>query len=174
MYEVTVIDNLLPADEFKLVQDRMLSTDFPWYYNTSVNKAYGSILDNDGDFQFTHVFYKDFRPNSDEFTNIIWPILKRIHPVSIIRIKANLLTKESIIQEHGLHTDIPDLKISCKTAVYYINTNNGYTMFEDGTKINSLENRLVVFDSNMLHSGSSCTDAKVRCVINFNYYETTL
>jgi hypothetical protein len=169
-----VIDNLLPADEFKIIQERMLSTGFPWYYNTSVNQAYGNILDNTGDFQFTHVFYKDFRPNSDEFINVMWPVLQRIQPASIIRIKANLLTKESTIVEHGLHTDIPDLKIPCKTAIFYINTNNGYTIFEDGTKINSLENRLVIFDSNMLHSGSSCTDAKVRCVINLNYYETTL
>jgi hypothetical protein len=169
-----VIDNLLPVDEFRLIQERMLSTDFPWYYNTSVNQAYGNILDNTGDFQFTHVFYKDFRPNSDEFINVMWPVLQRIQPASIIRIKANLLTKESTIVEHGLHTDIPDLKIPCKTAIFYINTNNGYTIFEDGTKINSLENRLVIFDSNMLHSGSSCTDAKVRCVINLNYYETTL
>jgi hypothetical protein len=104
----------------------------------------------------------------------MWPILQRIQPASIIRIKANLLTKESTIVEHGLHTDIPDLKIPCKTAIFYINTNNGYTIFEDGTKINSLENRLVIFDSNIPHSGSSCTDAKVRCVINLNYYETTL
>ena len=56
------------------------------------------------------------------------------------------------------------------TSIFYMNTNNGYTKFEDGTKIESVANRLVSFPSNMKHKGSSCTDEKIRVVINFNYF----
>jgi hypothetical protein len=169
-----VIDNFLPSDVFSKVQELMLGTVFPWYYNNGVVKTIdNTVVSYDGAFQFTHVFYSDFKPNSEYF-NAIMPILERLQPASILRIKANLLTRESSIVEHGFHSDIPDLKMPCKTAVFYINTNNGYTLFEDGTKVDSVENRLLTFDSNMLHTGSSCTDCQIRCVINFNYYETTL
>jgi len=52
----------------------------------------------------------------------------------------------------------------------YVNTNNGYTKFEDGTKVESVANRLVTFPANMKHKGTSCTDEKIRVVINFNYF----
>ena len=56
------------------------------------------------------------------------------------------------------------------TSIFYMNTNNGYTKFEDGTKIESVANRLVSFPSNMKHKGTSCTDEKTRVVINFNHF----
>ena len=52
-----------------------------------------------------------------------------------------------------------------------MNTNNGYTKFEDGTKVESVANRLVTFPASMMHTGTSCTDKKIRIVINFNYME---
>ena len=41
--------------------------------------------------------------------------------------------------------------------------------FEDGTKIESVANRLISFPEEMKHRGTSCTDEKIRVVINFNY-----
>ena len=52
-----------------------------------------------------------------------------------------------------------------------MNTNNGYTKFEDGTKIESVANRMVSFPTNTQHKGTSCTDQKTRVVINFNYFK---
>jgi len=172
--QCTIIDNFLPENVFKEIQNIVLTPAFPWYYNTGITYKYNSVDELSDYFQFTHVLYANFKPNSDFFTSIALPILEKIKPASILRIKANLLTKELSTSEHGFHTDISNLKMPCKTAVFYINTNNGYTLFEDGTKVDSVENRLVTFDSTIPHTGSSCTDAQVRCVINFNYYETTL
>ena len=47
--------------------------------------------------------------------------------------------------------------------------NNGYSEFEDGTKVESVANRMVTFPANVKHTGTSCTDEKTRVVINFNY-----
>jgi predicted nuclease of restriction endonuclease-like RecB superfamily len=55
------------------------------------------------------------------------------------------------------------------TGIYYCNTNNGYTAFEDGDQIESVQNRLVLFPSNMKHSGSTCTDVNSRVAININF-----
>jgi hypothetical protein len=52
-----------------------------------------------------------------------------------------------------------------------MNTNNGYTYFEDGTKAKSVANRLIKFDNVMYHSGTTCTDENQRVVININYKE---
>ena len=41
---------------------------------------------------------------------------------------------------------------------------------EDGTKVESIGNRLVTFDSHIKHSGTSCTDQKYRLVLNMNYF----
>ena len=54
------------------------------------------------------------------------------------------------------------------TSILYLNTNDGYTEFEDGTKIESIENRWVSFPEDTKHRGTSCTNERVRVVINFN------
>ena len=63
-----------------------------------------------------------------------------------------------------------------RTAIYYCNTNNGFTEFETGEKFNSEFNRLVIFDGRIKHMGYTCTDQQTRVVLNVNYllmeYET--
>jgi hypothetical protein len=61
------------------------------------------------------------------------------------------------------------MEIPCTTAIYYANTCDGYTEFEDGTIVESVQNRFVAFPSRMKHTGTTCTNAKSRVVINFNY-----
>ena len=41
--------------------------------------------------------------------------------------------------------------------------------FKNGDKVESVANRVVIFDSKLQHQAVSCTDEKVRVVINFNY-----
>ena len=48
------------------------------------------------------------------------------------------------------HTDLSgdmhmDTMKTWTTSVYYINTNNGYTEFNDGTKIESVENSSIIY-----------------------------
>lgn len=58
-----------------------------------------------------------------------------------------------------------------KTAVFYLNTNNGGTqLFNDnGHIVRSKANRLLSFPSATDHAGVWCTDAKLRHVLNINY-----
>ena len=69
------------------------------------------------------------------------------------------------------------LSISCLTPTtthpYDVdNDGDGYTEFEDGTKVESIENRFVTFPSNLHHGGTTCTDQKRRVVINLNYFDS--
>ena len=163
-------DDFLAQDDFYELQTFMVGPEpaLPWYYN--------SIIDSDDDvdkFQFTHLFYTDWVPISSSM-KILNPILIKIDPVSLWRIKANLLTRTSNIVENEFHQDATvttynTAQSKMMTAIFYMNTNNGYTEFEDGTKVESVANRIVIFPTNTKHRGTSCTDERTRVVINFNY-----
>ena len=162
-----IIDDCISKENLITLQSIMLGGDFPWYFKNYKVAQDLPISKSLYDFQFIHNFYNEFSPKSP-FISAIEPIVAIINPSAIMRIKANLTTVTDTVIEYPLHADIKNFKGS--TAVYYVNNNNGYTIFEDGTKVESKENRLVIVDSTLLHAGTSCSDEKIRCVINFNYY----
>jgi len=51
----------------------------------------------------------------------------------------------------------------------YVNSNNGYTKFENGQKIESIENRLITFNNNLKHNGTTSTNSQTRIVLNLCY-----
>ena len=55
------------------------------------------------------------------------------------------------------------------TSIFYLNSNNGGTKFEDGTFVNSVSNRMVTFDCSLKHAPVSCTDSDRRVVASINY-----
>ena len=102
---------------------------------------------------------------------ILADVYSKLNIAVLIKAKANFNIVTDEIIEHGLHIDVEQIAGICTTAILYLNTNNGYTIFEDGTKVESLANRLVKFPTGTKHSGTSCTDIRNRMVINFNYIE---
>lgn len=184
-----VIDNYLSEESFREVESLMRSTRISWIHHpsTALTKNYSEIkVEPDGsydyksaplsqnledldDIQFVCPFYDSHQWINDP--KPIAPLTMRIGEVSWIRIKANLLPHASKIfakgGEDGWHQDTPFLNAT--TSIFYINTNNGFTEFKDGTKVDSVANRIVNFPSSMMHRGTSCTDSPVRIVINLNY-----
>ena len=164
-------DNFLKQEEFDKIQKLMGEpSPFPWFYADRI------VFEDDVDkFQFIHAFYDNHMPMSP-FTNELDSIINIIQPFSIVKIRAKLLTKTPEIVESTFHVDIPLPEEKLKqwtTSIFYINTNNGYTKFEDGTIIESVANRMLSFPANMKHCGTSCTEERRRIVINFNYFEST-
>jgi len=165
---VQVYDNFLDENYFKCLQDYFLGADCPWYYNRFVvaEDEVGTVKNELNSFQFTHCFYDYDEPRSRDW-EIVKPLRSILTMESLIRMKANLIPRLDTVEEHGHHVDF---KFPCNTAVLYLNTCNGYTKFEEsGEKVYSVENRLVVFPSHLRHTGSSCTDQKVRVVLNLNW-----
>jgi len=166
-----VVEDFLSKKDLNKVQHIMLGPDFPWFYNPFVvDQLKPSVPDGSDKFQFTHTFYKTNRPMSpfyDEWFDILfYPI---IGEGVLDRIKANLNVRTPEIIENKFHTDIAPATKPLTTSIFYVNTNNGYTKFEDGTIVESVENRLVTFPVNKKHSGTTCTNKNVRIVINFLY-----
>jgi hypothetical protein len=63
-----------------------------------------------------------------------------------------------------------DYKYKHNGAIFSINTNNGGTILKDGTKIDSVENRILFFNPSEEHDSENCTDEKTRINININYF----
>lgn len=158
--EIKIIDNFLDNFQFKNLKDFFFGKDINWFFNDFIT------IKNDGEFQFTHYFYDNFSVNSDYF-NFILPILNKLQCKSLIRIKANLTTKSNQIKNFKLHTDY---NFNCNTAIFYLNTNNGKTIFENKKEIKSIENRMIIFPSKLKHTGTTHTDEKIRIVLNINYF----
>jgi hypothetical protein len=161
---VKIQDNFLDKETFNNIQSLMMHNDFDWYYSPVITHE----KLNRKEFQFNHIFYLKGSPRNSY--SVVDPIVKKINPFCLVRIKANLLTITPNIKEYDFHTDYKD-KQNLTTAIFYINTCNGYTLFKDGTKIESVANRLISFDSSLEHTGTSCTDENIRVVINFNYFQ---
>lgn len=165
-----VFDNFLEEEVFDKIKNTFISPNFPWYFSDTID--YADESDNIEKFQFTHVLYNEYQPNSSYFS-VLKPLIEKINPSSILRIKLNLLVKTEEIKINNYHADYDfDIReTKARTAVYYLNTNNGKTIFEDGTEVESIENRLLIFNPNLQHTGTSCTNQKSRVVINLNYYQ---
>ena len=162
-------DNFLKQEDFDKIQKLMGEpSPFPWFYADRI------VFEDDVDkFQFIHAFYDNHMPMSP-FSNELDSIINIIQPFSIVKIRAKLLTRTPEIVESTFHVDIPLLEEKLKqwtTSIFYINTNNGYTKFEDGTIVESVANRMLSFPANMKHCGTSCTNERRRTVINFNYFK---
>jgi len=156
-----IIDNALSNQDFLNIKNTIYSANFNWHFSDII------AAENDNKhFYFGHCFHDDFEPKS-HLISILNPILKILKPKSIMRIKANLFPNLGKHIKNEWHIDNP---YDHKGALFYINTNNGFTELEDGSKIESIENRLLLFDSSKKHRSTHCTDKKSRVNINFNYF----
>ena len=160
-----IIDNFLDNEHFeKIKNDIVNNTYFPWYFSEYTDYFGEKGLDKG---KYTHVLYLQNKPNSSHY-DLILPILEKLECNSLFKVKINSTSHSTKLKEGVYHTDI---KFKCKTAIYYLNTNDGYTKFEKNNKIvKSIENRMVIFNSNLKHLGTNTTNAKRRLVMNFNYF----
>ena len=158
-----IIDNFLDKDSFNNIKTTVESQDFPWYWNDEVSFR-GS---KSSSYYFNHLLCNNTAITSSFCQQFVSPIFKKIEVKAVIRIKVNLYTNVNEFIENEYHIDYP---YEHKGAILYLNTNNGYTILEDGTEIESIENRLLKFEPHKRHKSTHCTDVKRRMNINFNYF----
>ena len=164
-----VIDNFLSEYQFKQINNVILTDHFPWYWNGETLPSDDDYY-NPNDYQFTHrIFDLSDGGILSDYYSLCDIIQQRLGVRKLSRIKMNLLPRTFFHRKGGMHTDLWGLTSIQKTAIFYVNTNNGWTEFKKGGKVKSVANRIVIFDSNVEHQGVTCTDEKRRVVINFNY-----
>ena len=168
-----IIDNAINYEDFNRIKSIMTSLDFQWFYNHSVEFDSSNYGGYDSNYYFTHLFMfneghddKYVHSTSDWF-DILTPIIGVLKPKSLIRVKGNMYPSTPKIIHHKNHVD---MEYEHKGALFYINSNDGLTVLHDGTEIESVENRLLLFDASKEHHSTTCTNDKVRINVNFNYF----
>ena len=157
-----IIENFLEQEQFLHIQEQLMSTenDIPWYYRKKMT--------NNDNFYFRHMIYGNHMQLSTVFDTIARPLLKKLNCIAPIQVRANLVLAKDKPFQSEFHVDN---NFECKTAIYYVNTNNGYTLLdrEKQIKVPCEANKILIFDSNIEHAMVSQTDTPRRIVINLNY-----
>lgn len=160
-----VIDNFLPEEEMVKLEKLFLSdVEFPWYYQPNISfyeKASKGKL-----FYMIHLMYRNFQPNSVYYKEVGY-LISKIKPNALIRVKANFYPNQGVKDLNEKHIDFP---FKHKGAIFSINTCNGGTLLSDDTLIESVRNRILLFDPSEEHDSLNCTDDKARVNININYF----
>ena len=136
--------------EKKGFQEEIELKNWNWY---AVNVLYDIIPESSQFEKIGPIFYKKF--------NTLDPVK------ALIRIKVNFYPWTDKIYEHAQHTDS---EFSHKAAVYSLNTCDGFTRMSNGDKVESIANRLVLFDGSQPHNSSTTSNKKGRFNINFNWF----
>jgi hypothetical protein len=163
-----IIDNFLEKEDFYKFKEEIFNiNNVPWFYRNS--QTIDSLDDIDDIGYFTLNFFNDMSNDFNGFNYFLCKIYKKLECRSLIQSRANLILKQKEIKKLHFHTDYT---FKCKTAILYMNSNNGATILDENKKIkiDSIENRMLVFDSQIRHSVLTQSDTKRRIVLNINYF----
>ena len=158
-------DNFLVKKDLTQLEN-LIYNNFPWYLQKE------QVIDADDGCWLSHIIYDEDVPKSDLYNPIIKIFKGYLKYVTLCRLNVNLLLRQETPSVSDFHTDCDfsyeDTK-KLTTAIFYLNTNNGATEFEDGDRIDSVINRLLVFPTNTRHRAIGQTDVAKRIVFNFNF-----
>jgi len=123
--------------------------------------------------QFVHTVYNKFGFAPDThmvLLDLIDYIEYKLSSEILITLKINITLPEQTSRIAAFHTDANyENTPNHKTAVLFLNNTDGDIILENGTRVECVENRLVVIDGSTLHSGTTCTNSNKRTTLNFNY-----
>ena len=162
---LTIKDNYLSKEEFDKIYNFFTHPSTKWQLKYGVAYEHNGSLD---DYFFGHMVYSNLFPQSQFFGDLMTILHPYFKGKVIYRIKCNLYTRTEKVVEHQWHTDDPELPV-LKGALLMLNTCDGYTGFEDGTKVESVANRMIFFDALKRHHSTSTSNSSTRLTLNINY-----
>ena len=172
---IEIINDALAPMEMAALESHLLGENILWNWNGKIVEEELRECEKKYDQQMTHLFYMNPTFMSPDY-KCLEPIFYKLQVTVLVRVKANLTfcTEKNILT--GWHNDVPQewgKEHKTKTAIYYVNDTDGYTMIRDDdgkeTKVEGNKNRLVIFPSHYKHAGVTCTTPRKRVVININY-----
>ena len=162
-----VLDDFLERTAFLTLRSAVEAPGFRWRTEHVLKPGTTQLAEEENRQEVHGMYRRQGRTEvfSDRF-GLLLPVLALLQPAELVRIKFNRTPRRDRHIEYGLHVDTT--RPGATTAILYLNTNNGYTLFEDGQRVASVANRIVIFDAATRHTGASCTDADYRLVLNVN------
>jgi hypothetical protein len=160
-----IYDNVLPKEKFEEIAQGIIGDNsLPWYYSENIS---GHGKEEVGYFAHMFYFFEDYKVKVSNWYYLVEPIVNILECKSLLRIKANFYQRTDKLHHNKNHKDYDFIH---NGAIFYLNTNDGFTIINDEHWIESVENRLLIFDSSIPHRSTHCTDKQYRANINFNYF----
>jgi hypothetical protein len=189
-----IIDNFIDVSLQDKILNHFTSDNFPWHFtrmNSLVNPNLTNISKMVNPIQLCHFIQDSDKYYTGEDTfNIINHLRLEIEKClqfkseNLFRIKANLLfpfPNDEIDTFNIPHRDTSNQFDKKKSVIYYVNDSDGDTiLFHDkqttnhnkiypDIKVSPKKGRIIIFDSNILHTSSCPKKDRFRIVINFVY-----
>ena len=170
--DLKIIDNFLTDNDFNLLVSNTVGRNDGHQVQFRVVsnvENFGAIEENWSWYMINMLYLKDTPQNEicGKIYEMFVPKFKQLANFkALIRIKINAYPYTNVVKEHKGHIDFDYEHVG---AVFSLNTCDGYTKFSDGTKSESIANRIVFFDASKEHSSTTTSNAKLRYNINFNF-----
>ena len=171
--DLKIIDNFLDVSEFSTLINNTIGrsdghqTEFRVVSNV---ENFGVREEDYWSWYLVNMIYYEDIPQNEIYPNICNLFIPRFQHIAnfktMIRIKMKAFPYTNVVKEHERHVDFSYEHIG---AVFSLNTCDGYTKFSDGTKVESLANRIVFFYASKKHQSTTTSNAKLRYNINFNF-----
>ena len=170
--DLKIIDNFLTDNDFNLLVSNTIGRNDGHQVQFRVVsnvENFGAIEENWSWYMINMIYSMDAPQNEicGKIYEMFVPKFKELANFkTMIRIKINAYPYTNVVKEHKEHIDFNYEHIG---AVFSLNTCDGYTKFYDGTKVESVANRIVFFDASKYHQSTTTSNAKLRYNINFNF-----
>ena len=154
----------LSVNLFEKVKSLIIDKDFPWRRRDHMTN------DPRDKMYFTYAFYNNMMPLSEFYPLYIIPILKKLQAEAPIQVRANM-SISALFKASQWHRDY---QFKCKTAILYLNDCDGGTELKINNKITFIKadaNKMLIFDTSVLHRAVTSKKEPMRYVINFNYFK---
>ena len=173
MSKIEIIDNFLNQEDFEELRKFLMSPNSQWRFVDFIAHKDGRDQDKDGYFvhSFTdrdpNTFVERFEvsPHFQKVGKLMDSIKKKLKFREILRIRSSLYPRREKQKPDPFHVDY---NFNHKVCIFYVNTNNGFTLFENGEKVNSVANGLLIFEGLEKHCSVVQTDTTARYIININ------
>jgi hypothetical protein len=176
--EITVIDDYLEPEYFKLISNTVNAPFFPWHFNENVSDFGEDAI---GRFGFSAMVFNEYKPITKYevigqlFHALEWFVSKneQFTRSRLFRLRADMVTNTGNEVIHAPHVDH---NFPHWTSVFYLNDTDGETiLFEteetekERMRITPKPNRIVFFDGLITHTGMSPMHHQRRTILNSNF-----
>ena len=168
--KIEIVDNFLSSYNSNILIKTLNGTKmghgcFQWAFMNDMN--YESYV---GNYYFNHVLVVNYEVIDSHWMPLFIPLLDKLKIAlsNVYRLKVNLYTRTQRRVHHSSHKDYNPNE-GFRTALYYVNTNNGVTIFDGKRTVKSIENRIALFDGSNKHHSTTPTDCNYRSTINIDY-----
>ena len=160
-----VTEDFLQEEYYDHLNEIITSTQFPWMFQKRVANIGEDPEEDLNHYYFVHSLFFQNKVESPLYDDFLY-LFQSLNVQFLHRARVLMFVNQGEQYVHDRHVDHTT---NCKTALIYMNTNDGFTDFETGERVESVKNRLLLFDGSIPHSSSTPTNTKERLLLSVTY-----